>query len=276
MGISQTLRPLRTGEMLDRAFRLYRNHFILLISIGALGIVPMSLLQVLSQSLLGDSRIVNLLQSVFVISLVQGSLAYAISSAYFGQPLSIGAAYRVGFQRYGSLWGAFFLQGVAIGLPIGVLVGCGVIAMAAGDAGSIVLLLLMLLFVPYAVYLGTRWLLTTPSIILEEVGATAGLRRSWNLTASVFWRVFGVSLLTGLLTFFIAQLPGLLVTYGLAFFFPEAWIGPYIEIVMTGLSLVLALPLSMGVIVLLYYDVRVRREGYDLELQARELAANPN
>ena len=276
MEISNTLRPLHTGEMLDRAVRLYRNHFFLLIGIVALAIVPMIILQVLSQIVIGDSRIVTLLQSVFVISLVQGSLVYAISSAYFGQPFSIGTAYRAGVHHYGSLWGSFVLQGLAIGVPVGLIIGCGIVTTATMDGGIIVMLISILLFVPFAVYLGTRWLLTIPGIILENQGATDGLRRSWNLTDGVFWRVLGVSILTGLLTFFVAQLPGVAVTYGLAFFFPEAAIGPYIEIVMTGLSLILALPLSMGVIVLLYYDLRVRREGYDLELQAQELATNPS
>lgn len=277
MGIANTLRPLHTGEMMDRAFRLYRNHFLILMGIAAWATVPVTILQFLSQFLIGDTRFVDLLQSVFVLTLVQGGLAHAISCAYFSRPFSIGSAFRAGAQRYGSLWGALFLQGLAIGIPVAVIAGCGIVSMSGADgAGGIVILLLMLFFVPYAAFLGTRWMLTIPGIILEDIGATDGLRRSWSLTEGAFWRVLGISILTSLLTFVVAQLPGMAVTYGIAFLFPDAFIGPYIDIAMTGLSLILALPLSMGVIVVLYYDLRVRREGYDLELQAQELAANPS
>lgn len=279
MGISQILRPLSIGEILDRTFRLYRNHFFLLISIAGLALVPIYILQVLSQILVRDIQIagfvqngLNLVQNGLVFCLVQGSLAQAISWAYLSEPFSIRTAYQAGLNRYGSLWGTFFLQGLAIGAPVA-LVGCLVIAMAGTGGGVLILLLLI---VPYAAYLGTRWLAAIPGVMLENLGATEGLRRSWNLTSNVFWRVFGISALANLLTFIIAQLPGMAVMYALTLFFPDATIGSVIGLLTTAFSVILALPFSMGVIVLLYYDLRVRREGYDLELQAQELAADPS
>ena len=59
MGISHTLRPLRTGEMLDRALRLYRNHFLLFSGIVALAIGPMTVLELLSQMVIGDAAIIS-------------------------------------------------------------------------------------------------------------------------------------------------------------------------------------------------------------------------
>jgi hypothetical protein len=273
MELLPTLRPLSVGEILDRAFRLYRNHFLVLIGIGAIAFVPITLLQILSQVTFGDAQIVTLLESAFVACLVQGSLAQAIACAYLGESFTIGSAYRFAFRRYGSLWGAIFLEGLAIGVPVALL-ACGFIVMAraSGEAGLIILMVLVL---PYAAFLGTRWLVTIPSIVLQGLSAGEGMRRSWDLTAGVFWRVLAISILSYLLTFLITQLPGLALTYGLTYIAPGNLLGPVAELATTGFSLILASPLSMGIIVLLYYDLRVRREGYDLELRAREMSADP-
>ena len=268
MVTSQILRPLSVGEILDRAFRLYRNHFLSLIGITALALTPVLILEVLSQILMGSAVLVNGLQSFFVLCLVQGSLTYAVASAYLGHPFSIGRAYRAALSRYGSLWGAIMLQILAICVPV-VLLGCALIEMTGRGAGTIIVT--QLLFVALVILFISRWLLAVPSIMQEGAGAVQGLGRSWKLTHGIFWRVLGVLLLTLL----IADLPSTAVTYGLTYFFPGNPVGPLVKLVLTELSLIVALPWSTGVTVLLYYDLRVRGEGYDLELQARELSVNP-
>jgi hypothetical protein len=270
MEIMQSLRPLSIGELLDRAFRLFRSRFWQLTGIAALSLLPMTGLQLLAQLAWMDTRVADLAQSFLVLPLVQGCLAAALACAHLGQPSSIGEAYRSGLRRYWVLWGASLLQGLAIGSPI-VLLSCGAFALGTGGWA---LICLAVLVIPYAAFLSTRWAVTVPGIMQEELGATGGLRRSWSLTAEDFWRVLGVTLLANLLAFFVAELPGLAIAYGLPYVLPDAQIGPMLQIVTTGLSLILTLPLSMGVTVLLYYDLRVRREGYDMEIQAGKLAAD--
>ncbi len=269
---SQILRPLTAGEILDRAFRLYRNHFLPLIGIVGLVLLPLTVLQIWSQITFGTSQIVNLLQNLFFLCFLQGSLTFAISGAYLGKPVSIGSAYRSGLSRYGSLWGAFILEAIVIAAPLALLL-CAATSVVGLTGVYALLFLTVLLFVPYIIFFSTRWLLSVPGIMLEELGASRGLGRSWDLTSGVFWRIFGISLLSSLLSFFITQLPGMAVVYGLSFFFRDVSIGPILELAVTGLSTVLTWPFSMGVIVLLYYDLRVRKEGYDLELQTEELSA---
>ncbi len=269
MNAARQLKPLAISDMLDQAFRLYRANFVLLISIVAVLFVPTAILSVVSQLLFHTTLVVDLIQGFFIQTLATMALILAISRAYLGESVSISEAYGESMHRYFSLLGAALLEGMAVGVPAAVL-GCGAAAVGGGLAG----IFLILLIVPYAVYMAIRWATAMPCIVVETVGASAGLSRSWALTSGLFWRVLGISTVAGLLTFLVAELPALTIQSGLALVVTsqEATTGPLISALITPLSLILTLPFSMAVIVLLYYDLRVRKEGYDLELRAQEMA----
>lgn len=259
------LRPLGIGEILDRAFRIYRSHFVLLISIPLVALVPMMILQVVSQLIWGTSQLVEALQNGFVQVLVSGALTVAISQAYLTYPPTLNQAYRAASQRYGSAWGASALIGLAIILPTAAL-SCAVLSLGQGEGFWVVLLIIL----PYAVFLSTRWTLILPGILLEQLGAKSGLSRSWALTEGFFWKVFGTSFLAGIMVILVATLPQMAVVYGLELIQSNFVIGSIVEIVLAQLGLVLTLPLSLGVSVVLYYDLRVRKEAFDLEWQMQQ------
>ncbi|HET9912188.1 MAG TPA: glycerophosphoryl diester phosphodiesterase membrane domain-containing protein [Anaerolineales bacterium] len=259
------LRPLSIGEILDRAFRIYRSHFVLLISIPLVALIPMMVLQVMSQLILGTSQLVELLQNGFVQILVSGALIVAISQAYLTDHPTLSQAYRAASQRYGAAWGASALMGLAIILPTAAL-SCAVITLGQGEGFWLILLLVL----PYAIFLSTRWTLMLPSVLLERLGAQAGLGRSWTLTKGFFWRVFGTSFLAGMLVLLVATLPQIAVAYSLELIQFNFHISSIVEIVLAQLGLILTLPLSLGVSVVLYYDLRVRKEAFDLEWQMQQ------
>lgn len=259
------LRPLSIGEILDRALRLYRSQFVLLISIPLVALVPVMGLQVVSQLIWHTTQLIDLLQNAFVQLLVSSALVVAISQAYLTRPPTVGEAYQAAVQRYASAWGSSFLMGLAIGLPTALL-ACGVIALAQ-DAG---IWLVILFVLPYAFFLGTRWSLMLPGILLEHLGAQSGLGRSWALTEGAFWKVFGTSFLAGLLIIVLATVPQLAIAYGLEMFVTNMDIVSLVETVLAQVSLIFTMPVSVGVTVVLYYDLRVRKEGFDLEWQAQQ------
>lgn len=263
------LRPLTIGEILDRAFRIYRSHFVLLISIPLLAFVPVTVLQVVSQLLWHTTQWIDLLQNGFVQILVSSALVIAISQAYLTRPPTLGEAYRTASQRYGAAWGGNFLMGLAIVLPAAA-VACGAIAVAQDQGIWIVILLIL----PLAIFLGTRWSLMLPSILLEGLGAQAGLGRSWALTQGSFGKVFGTSFTAGILIILLATLPQLAVTYGLGLLLPNIDIISIVETILAQVSLILTLPVSLGVTVVLYYDLRVRKEAFDLEWQVRQASTS--
>jgi hypothetical protein len=261
------LRPLTVGEIIDRAFRIYRSHFVLLISIPLLVLVPLGILRMLSQLLWRTTRLVDLLQSGFMYVLVTGALVIAISQAYLTHPPTIGEAYQAAVRRYWAAWRGNFLMGIAIVLP-GAVVACAAIAMAGNQGIWLVLLFIL----PFAIFLSTRWSVMLPGILLEDLGAAAGLGRSWTLTEGYFGKVFVTSFFAGLLVVLLSTLPTFAVTYGLEMFLPRTGIGSLIEIILTQLGIIVTMPLSLGVTVVLYYDLRVRKEGFDLEWQMQQTA----
>lgn len=262
------LRPLTIPEILDRAIRLYREHFVLLVSIPLVAFVPMILLQIASQLAWHTTQLVNLLQNGLVQILVSSALVISISQVYLTNPPTLGEAFRAAMQRFGSAWGASMLVGLAIGLPT-LALSCGAISIAQ-SAG---IWLVLLIALPFAIFLGTRWSLILPSILLEHLGAQAGLSRSWALTEGVFGKVFGTSFLAGILIVMLSTLPQLAISYGLEMLAPNTEIGPLVEIILTQIGLILTTPVSFGVTVVLYYDLRVRKEGFDLEQQVQRASA---
>ena len=151
------LRPMSIGDMLDAAFRLYRQHFLTFIGIVALLQVPMAILQFVAQlpymqalqrfttrppvlapgaspldifpfaQLLPYYALIfglSIFQYLLVYNLMTGALANAISRSYLGQPISILSAYNIGLKRITALIIAS-LTPFAIGLVVvAIIAGC--------------------------------------------------------------------------------------------------------------------------------------------------------
>ncbi len=265
MNAARQLKPLAISDMLDQAFHLYRANFVLLVSIVAVIYGPMAVIQIVSLVLFQSTLVVDLIQVVFIQPLISAALILAISRVYLSGSVSIAEAYGASLRRCFSLLGAAFLILLAFGIPVFVL-GCGLIVTGSERT------LLLAFMVPYGAYLCTRWEVVIPSIIAEDMGAAEGLRRSWSLTTGFFWRVLIIMIFTQLLNCLVTQLPATTLAYGFKLMGPQIMLAPMILAVLTQVALILALPFTMAVSVLLYYDLRLRKEGYDLELRAQEMA----
>jgi len=257
------LRPLTVGELLDKAFRIYRSKFPTLIGIVASVLIPLVVIRLFAILYASGiaAAIDSILQSFFQL-VANVALVAFISCAYLGKTIAFGGSFSLGLKRYWSVWGANLLVGLAVGVPIGLMVVCAATAMA--DLSWIVIILAL----PVVVYLSTRWSLVMPAIVLENIGATDGLKRSWSLTDQFFWRVMGTSFAARLLTMLITMLP----SYFAAYLFSLSDL-PYeavqvINLFIEQVALLISLPFSQAVVVLIYYDLRVRKEGFDLEVLA--------
>ena len=310
------LRPMSISDMLDAAFRLYRQHFLTFIGIVALLQVPMAMLQFAAQlpymqalqrftarppvlapgaspldifpfaQLLPYYALIfglGIFQYLLIYNLMTGALANAISRSYLGQPISILSSYNIGFKRFSALiaasllpfaislafvaiiagcaFGAFFTLGVRtneqpnIGLAIAAVIGLIGVIILGGFAG---------------LFFYVRLLLTTQAIVLEGQGPLAGLARSWRLVGQAFWRSLGIFLLVYAFIYIVSlvvQLP--LVVLGALFgmLLNNSVLYQSIASLVTYSILILVLPLQFTIFTLLYYDLRIRKEGYDLELK---------
>jgi hypothetical protein len=142
-------------------------------------------------------------------------------------------------------------------------------AAALGVLGGIATVVIEVLLV-------IRLSLTLPAVVLERISPAAAIRRSWQLTRYSFWRLFGILLLTGIVVgvaSYVLTVPFAIIAAvisGSSLLTASASISVAALVVSAIGSIVAATitrPVSAGVTVLLYADLRMRREGFDLTLR---------
>src|SRR5581483_4362559 len=152
----------------------------------------------------------------------------------------------------------------ASGLLAGILIAVLILGMFA------LLLLAMLYF--YA-----RLLVTTQAIVIEGQGAFGGIARSWRLVGGAFWRTLAIAVLMYVLTYIIAGIPSAIVSFALQLLsgnsLDAVLRNQIIVSVIAQVGQIVVLPLQLVIFTMLYYDLRVRKEGYDIELLAQQASA---
>jgi hypothetical protein len=269
------LRPLSLGEILDRTFSLYRQNFVLFVGIMAiphlltLGINVAQVLITkpgtpLTPQQLQTPHSGNLafgilgFLMVFVVTVVaflfsQGATIYAVSDLYLGRTTTIGAS-------LGRMWGQLLnLFGVSILNGLAVLVAT------------------IFLIIP-GIYVACRLIVCVPAALLEDLGARQSLERSFALTKDNAGRAFGIYaiyftilyailLLFSLPTIYLvatsmkdpSMLRTTMVLQQAGAFVAQTVVGPFILIATS----------------VFYFDLRVRKEAFDLQMMMNPLGAIP-
>jgi hypothetical protein len=267
------MRPRRVGEILDAAIKLYVQNARTLMGAVVVIVVPLQvlygvvLLSVYSNphdisagfasigttvtpaeahARLGATaiaQIINLLGN----SLILGACVKALSAAYLGQQPTVRDSLRFGGRRLLPLLVLVILR--SIGLVIGFL----------------------LLIVP-GVWLYAAWSVAVPVLLIEQAGPIRSLGRSRRLVQGSWWRSAGVLIVAAVLGLVVGgAIEGLLTGAALASGHPSIGFVVIITVLAAIVSAVLLQPFSAAVVTVLYYDLRIRREGYDLELVAEQL-----
>jgi hypothetical protein len=289
------LRPMEFGEILDGALSLFRRHFGLFLKLSltvmwvpiAFGLyfrarffgleaAPPEQTMAILQSELVPVLLWGLVLGVFylcaMLLLTAGSIRI-ISDSYLGREPQFGDVWRLGFGKIVPL----FLVGLGKSLLI-LLVGmlCAVvfgvtIGIGKGLGAVVVLLFLAELVgsVWLVLYIACGYMVTTPAVVLESLAsAFDSFGRSWELTRGARLRMLGLAvvgwLISSLLPAIVAQAVGALVVEMI----PSgqlAW-----SLVASVFPIVLA-PILPCILTLAYYDLRVRREGFDLQLLSEQL-----
>jgi hypothetical protein len=118
----------------------------------------------------------------------------------------------------------------------------------------------------------TFFAVAVPALILEGVGVTAAMGRSFTLTKTHFWRVLGLYVAAHLLGFIVNI--GLAV--GLAAGFRHGDSATTLVIsqgIASAIATVLTTPFVATAIVACYFDLRIRDEGFDIQLMLQRLNA---
>jgi len=267
------LRPLSPGEILDRTFSLYRQNFVLFVGIMAiphvltLGINLAQALLVkpaaaahaaipqtttMNGGILGlgiFAGLITLVVTVVAYLFSQGATIYAVSDIYLGRTTTIGASLGRMWGQLLNLFGVSLLNGLAIVLAT------------------------LFLIIP-GIYLACRLIICVPAALLEDLGARASLERSFDLTKGYAARAFGIYVI------YIAMLYAILLLFSVPALFLIATaakdpgilrISLVLEQVGTFAAQTLVGPFFLIATSVFYFDLRVRKEAFDLQMMMNPL-----
>jgi hypothetical protein len=236
--------PRRATEILDGSFQLYRAHFADLLVISALLLVPPLLLgAIMPQPIQVVFQLVfNLM---FLVS--QGAIAVLVAAALErDRALSAGESLRELGNRAGGV--------VAVSIMSGILIVLGA----------------LLLLIP-GILIAVWTVVAVPVAAIEGLKNSSALARSRDLTRGHFWHVLGTMLLAWIIV--MGLLFGLAIALGMVF--GSIGVPERLTELLTGLVMVPLFPLVAVTTSLLYYDLRVRGEGADVQAMVNALPETP-
>jgi hypothetical protein len=289
--MSIEIRQRGFGEILDAAFHLLRRDPALCTLLGALFTLPLALLQLAipvptATDTVGPEALPKLYASLAVSVVIvmiagpiaYGSLTHANAERLTGREPDVWRSLRAACGRFPSLLWTWVLMILLAGLAglaalaLAVVVSGGLLTAAtlvAGGspmgeqvAGYVVVFIAALSVLVPMYWLLSRWALAVPVVALEGLSGRAALRRSRDLVRGYLRRMLGLFAAGWLITVVLTQV--LQLGFGLV---------PIVGPVLTGLLGGVAVAFYTAIFTVLYYDMRCRKEDYDLTLMAAEVGA---
>ncbi len=280
------IRPMNFGEILDGSLVMYRRYFGLFLKLAVVVLaVPVLLFVYYGARWQSAFLSPNPNPSGLLLLLPIGILYYLaslvltagtvriISDAYLGRVPRLQDALALGLSK---LWGLvavglgkaviLFLCAMAVGIVVAAL---GLVAKGLGAVGVLFAFAAVVVGVWLVAYVLCGYGVTTPVVVLEELGSSFdSFRRSWELTRGFRFKVCGLSLvaflLFNLLPSWVLQAPVALARGTM----------PSVSIALAALATIVPVilaPAIAAVITLMYYDLRVRREAFDLQVLGQRL-----
>jgi hypothetical protein len=262
------LRPLEIGDLLDETFRIYRRHFLLFAGISLILAIPAAGLASYVIALFANFvQLANTSQSPDFNGLLGLLVVYAIGYlvilllAPFTYGAVIYAACESAQGRAVTIWGALR----------------GVLRRYFAILGYLFLIALMGLFFclfPLWIWIWVGWVTVLPVMFVENTGLGAAMGRSWRLVQGRWWRTFLIVFLVVLIWYVVQIALGgfLSLASGLLGIVVSQYVALAISQAVAVLVSALAIPVFQIAIVLIYFDLRVRREALDLFQLAQRLA----
>jgi hypothetical protein len=249
------------GEILSTAFQFYQRHWRTLLAITAVVVVPITLLQYLlgdqvrtqgeetangvvtetetATWAVGIAGLVTALAGLLMFLVLTGAITRAVAAEVAGEDPSLEQSYRFGFHRLGSV------------LLVSVLVG---LATVGG----------LILFVIPGIYIGVRLAVSIEALVVEGRRGTKAMARSWELVGGHWWHAFGTLLVAWLVI-------GVINSVITLPFSDTSW---FVQGLVAAVATVVTLPYGVLVGVLLYLDLRARKESLTMETLRAELQAS--
>ena len=280
------------GEILDITFSLYRKYFRLFLGVITVYFLG-SLVTYSLEGFLQDSDLKNLVphltRTPFVL-VSMGGVIIATATLYLNRHITSPDALKQTLRRFWHLLGGYLLWTTII-LVIPLIVTLLFLSsfIMRGTFSFPVLFIIPFVLLPFSIYFAVRWGFVFEVLLLEKTNVRNAFKRSSELVRGTWWRVFGMLVLILLLS--VAILYIFEISLGTIFILAKAAGGTdfkeliqwsvmeadlsssnlifYAIMTCTDLTLkTLIFPIWVIGIVLLYFDLRIRKEGFDIEIQA--------
>jgi hypothetical protein len=226
-----------------------------------------------------------------VYGVALGATTFAVSDVYLGRSTTARAAYRRVRKRFWSLMGLIaavtalvFLVFLLLVLMVVILAGVtGVLAkVLGGPMPGVIIVVVLIVAYPAAIIFSIRFALrygcTVPALLLENLKVSAAIKRSVRLTKKQLGRIFLIGVLMALVSWMVALLLEGPFIFAQAYMAIKHHTPPPFWLTVSGgvmgaVGHAITGPLLMIGLVLLYYDIRVRKEGFDLQVMMSALDA---
>jgi hypothetical protein len=270
-GTRPRLRPLSLGEILDVAIKICLAHWRTLLKAVLVVVVPVQILGTLVNAdytvqqfdfstdstqtpaetidefnqYLGGLAVATVLQGLAVL-LATAACFRAIAQAYLGEQADWRSSLRYALRLTPSLLLLTLLN--ALGVVLG-----------------------LLLFILPGVWIYVAWAFATPVLLVEGLRGRAALGRSYRLVKGRWWRTFGVLVVGFVLAAIVSTIVQAVFLIGIVVGEDNDALVLVLSAIAGSVGLAVTTPFQAALLAVLYFDLRVRNEGFDLELLAREI-----
>jgi hypothetical protein len=265
------------GEILDVAINIFTKNFLTFLKIVVVLVVPLQILTVVIQvSTVSDPDLLPKLGSsggrishddvpaflggqivILVLNLILAAMANAacfkaIGDAYLGTRPEWRSSLRFAVRHFHSvLW---------VTILVGVVSTLGLILLVVG-----------------APWLWFSFAVAVPALLFERLKGTKALRRSFRLVRGRWWAttgsVFAAYVIASIVSGIFSTATRALSLTGAG----DSVLGvSTVNAVAAGIGLLFTTPFPAAVTAVVYYDLRVRKEGFDLQLLAERLGVTPS
>ena len=292
------LRPLGVGDVLDRTFTVYRSKPLVFIALSAIWYLLLVLVfvglavGVFASALTAFARqattpspdqiagavtgiigfvLIAVIVAILAFSAQSASLVYASARRYLAKDVAIGESFRAGLSASWRL----FLAGVLVFLAI-VAVWAVLLILAAVTQQGLAFVIAIPAAIVATAFLGCSWLVAPIVVVVEKMGPISALGRAWRLSAGHRWRIFGIQILLFILNLVLSLLIGGIFGGVAAASGQSGAPGQFgatsvVQSIVNLASTIIWAPVEWIAFTVLYYDLRVRKEAFDLQLAAEAL-----
>jgi hypothetical protein len=216
----------------------------------------------------------------FLAPIAQAAMVYAVSETILGRDIEFGKSLRHIRPMAKVIITAYLLYLlIALVLLVVLSVIAGLVIAGAGvqnfAVATAVTIFVLLIYIIFMMFLTIKYMFIPQAVVLDNTGSIDGLKRSYGLSTGYWWRTFGIYMIISIIVAIISQMlgwgvylmefginsiPGISKAVGIALS----------GVIMTCISLFLN-PVTFIATTLMYYDLRIRKEGFDLILLAESM-----